>query len=319
MIINNIINRIKESNRITITFHVSPDGDSLGSSLALMLCLKKMNKNVSIVSKDSVPESYKFLPGVNEIEVASGLIPDDTDCLIILDCGDVRRVSADMNINSRNYTLINIDHHLSNDLYGDLNYVDTNAAAVGEIVYQLMQLMGISIDKDIATCLYTSIVTDTGGFKHSNTTSVTHTIIGDIINSGIDFSDLHRLIFENKKLERVKLYGKVIDKMVIVHNGKVCIMQLSKAMLDELNLESSDTSDIVSIGMSIDSVEVGILLKETVDGVKISLRSKSKVDVRKIAETFGGGGHTRASGLSTDKDIDAALEIILKAVEKELV
>lgn len=318
MVMNNIINIIKKSNRIAITFHVSPDGDSLGSSLALMQGLSKLGKDVYIMCKEAVPEYYSFLPYSFEADNKHNSVEDNTDCVIVLDCGNFDRISANLELKNKNYTLINIDHHLSNDLYGDLNFVDTNSASVGEVIYQLLKLIGVTIDKDMAVCLYTSIVTDTGGFRHSNTTSVTHTIAGDLINIGIDFSELHRILFENKKFNRVKLYGKIINNLELI-NGKVCIMELTKKMLTDLNVDESDTSDLVNIGMEIEGVEVAALLKEKGNLVKVSLRSKSIVDVRKIAENFGGGGHMRASGLSLNKDLKEAKEIMIKAIEKELI
>jgi len=319
MIMNRIIDTIRRSSSIGICFHGNPDGDALGSALALMQGLRQMGKKAYILSKDKMPSTYAFLPYSIEISGEQTSVKEDTDCVIALDCGNTERLSASIELSSKRYTTINIDHHLSNELYGDYNYVDTNASATGEIVYQIMQLMGLKIDKNIAMCLYTSLVTDTGSFKHSNTTSVTHTIAGDLINTGIDFSELHRIIFNNKKFERIKLYGRVIENMQLIHNGRTCLMELTKEMLEEFAMEGSDTSDIVSMGSDIDSVEVVILVKETDTGIKISLRSKSKVDVRKVAEEFGGGGHTRASGLSLPNSLEEAKSIIIKAVEKELI
>ena len=171
----------------------------------------------------------------------------------------------------------------------------------------------------MAKCLYTSLITDTGSFRHSGTTSVTHTIAGDLINTGIDFSEIHRAIFDNKKFERIKLYGKVIDKMELIGN-KICIMSLTDDMLSDLMIDkNSDTSDIISFGMQIESVEVAVLIKETKTGVKISLRSKAIVDVRKVAEKFNGGGHIKAAGLSMEnKTLAEAKAIIIKELEKEL-
>lgn len=319
MIMNDIISTIRKSNKIGVTFHLSPDGDALGSSLALMQSLKKLGKDCYIISKEKIPEVYNFLPYADEINMSIGEVLDETDCVIVLDCGNLERIAGDLKLKSKHYVLINMDHHLSNDLYGDLNFVDTNAAAVGEIIYQIIRLMGIVMDKDMATCMYTSLVTDTGGFKYSNTTSVTHTIAGDLINIGIDFSDIHRIIFENKKYERVKLYAKAIDTINLMFDNKLCVMEVTKKMLNEVGVEPSDTSDIVSIGMGIDVVEVCALLKESDGGIKVSLRSKKDLDVRKIAESFGGGGHTKAAGLFLKTSLDEAKNIIIKAVEKELI
>lgn len=317
--LNHIVDKIKSSKKIGITFHASPDGDSLGSALALMLGLRKIDKNVYIICNDEIPDIYTFLPCKEDIVNASSSAAPNTDCVIVLDCGNSPRISGNLSLNNRNFTLINIDHHISNDKYGDLNYISVNSAAVGEIVYELLSLLSITIDEDIAVCIYTSIVSDTGGFRHSNTTSRTLRIAGSLMDIGINHSEIFRLIFQNVKFERVKLYGKVINSMYLLKDKKICIMKLTKEMLDEIGIEASDTSDIISIGVNIDTVEVTILLKETSEGIKVSLRSKSIVDVRKIAEGFGGGGHIRASGLVINKSIDEAEQLIIKAIEKELI
>ncbi|MCM8710629.1 bifunctional oligoribonuclease/PAP phosphatase NrnA [Clostridium sp. SYSU_GA19001] len=317
MIIHDIINVLNASKKIAITFHVSPDGDSLGSSLALMLGLKSNHKDVYIVTKDNLPETYSFLPSYNEIIISEGTILDDTDCVVVIDCGNLERVSANLNLKLKAYNLINIDHHITNEFYGDLNLVNTNSAATGEIIYELLNSMGVNIDKNISVCLYTSIIADTGGFKHSNTTADTHKIAGKLINNDINFSDIHRIVFENKKFKRLKLIAKAIDGMYLINN--ICVIKLTKNMLDEIGIEASDTSDIISIGGSIDTIEVTVLFRETDEGIKVSLRSKSIVDVRKIAESFGGGGHIRASGLLINKSLAEAEHIIIKAIEKELI
>ncbi len=317
MIMNNILKKIKESNRIAITFHESPDGDSLGSSLALMQGLRKMGKEVYILSKESIPESFMFLPCSQEIEGQKFEVISGTECVIVLDCGDIKRINANLDLKDRNYTLINIDHHLTNELYADLNYVDTNAAAVSEIVYQMLRIMGTEITKDMAKCLYTSLITDTGSFRYSSTTSVTHTIAGDLINTGIDFSEIHRTIFDNKRFQRIKFYGKAIEKMELIGNN-ICIATITKDMLSDME-KDTDTSDIIGFTMQVDTVEVGVLIKETETGIKASLRSKSKVDVRKIAETFQGGGHVRAAGLSMkNKSIEEAKALILREIQNSL-
>ncbi len=205
-------------------------------------------------------------------------------------------------------------------MYGDLNFVDTNAPAVAEVVYQLLKILGINSDKDIAACLYTSLVTDTGSFRYPGTTSVTHMIAGDLINTGLDFSSIHRKIFENKKFERLKLYGKVLEEMYL-EDEKLCVMKVTEKMIKELNIEDAkDTSDIISQGMQIGSVEVAVLFKEVEDGVKISLRSKEYVDVRKIAENFGGGGHTRASGAFIKGEaLNIVEKKLIETIKKELI
>lgn len=320
MTMSDIFPIITGSKKIGISFHTSPDGDSLGSSLGLLQALRKLGKDAYIICMEDFPETFNYLPYISEIENAHGDVLDGTDCVIILDCGNVERINARINFKNRNYTLINIDHHISNGLYGDFNYVDSKAACMGEIVYEMLDPLNIKMDKDIAICLYTSILTDTGAFRYSNTTPKTHSIAASLINTGIDFSEIHRFIFDSKEFNRFKLYGKVFNTMELINNH-ICVMKVTSIMFKEFNIDSNtDTSDIVSFGNSINSVEVTILLKEKEDEIKISLRSKAKVDVRKIAESIGGGGHIRASGASVKgKSLEEVKELLIELVENELI
>lgn len=320
MLMSDILYNIEKSSIIGITFHTSPDGDSLGSALGLMIGLRKLNKRVYIISRDRLPDLYSFLPEAQAINDAVPTPHRQTDCIIALDCGNVERLNGEFNILQKEYTLINIDHHLSNDLYGDINLVDVKASAVGEIVYKLLKAMEIEIDKDIATCLYTSIVTDCGSFSYSNTTAVTHSIAGELIRTGIDFNEIHRKIYNNKDFYRIKLLGKVINNMYLKFNGRVCIMEINKKMTSELGNDITDSSDIISMGIEINSVEVAVLFKEKDDNiVKVSLRSKWEADVRKIAESFGGGGHSKAAGFVVEGSLEYVKDIVIEQIEKELI
>lgn len=316
MAIDSIISTLKISDKIAVTFHQSPDGDALGSAIALVLGLRSMGKEAYIATRDLIDDTYKFLPLMDEIKDSCYEIKNNTQCLVVLDCGNIERISAKVDINNLNYKVINIDHHLSNDMYADINYVDTHSAATAEIVYKILKLLDININSEIATCLYTSIVTDTGSFKYSNTTNTTHSIAGELIGVGIDFPNIHRSIFENKPFEKLKLYGKVLNEMKLYNNEKSCILSLPRSITSELG----DTSDIIALQMQIDSIEVAALLKDVEDGVKISLRSKNTLDVRNIAEKFRGGGHERAAGfLLKDVSLNEARDILINIFEKELI
>lgn len=319
MTINRILEKINASKKIGITCHVSPDGDSIGSCLALLQGLLKIGKDAYILSKESMPDTFNYLPNFNKVTCELNTVLEDTDAVIVVDCGNLERINANIRLDDKNYTLINIDHHLSNDKYGDLNFVDTKAAATAEIVFKLLSMLQVSIDKNIATCLYTSLVTDTGSFKFSNTTSLTHEIAGQLISTGIDFPEIHRKIFENISFEMVKLQGKVIENMHLEFNGKLCVMELDDKTLLDFNLKNSDTSEIINIGTKIDTVEVVALFKKSDGATKVSLRSKHYVDVRKIAELFNGGGHIRAAGFSTDKSLEEIKLLLINEIEKELI
>ena len=323
MTLGQIAKFILEGKKIGITYHVSPDGDAVGSVLALFNALKSLNKDCYILSKDTLSDNLKFLKGSDEVTGEITEPDDETDIVVILDCGNLERVSA--NLKKFTGTIVNIDHHLSNDKYGDINYIDSNAAATAEIVFELLNLMGINFDeansviKDIGTCMYTSIATDTGGYRHSNVTERTHKISATLKKIGVDNTFIYQSLFDNKDFSRIKLIGKALSNMQLILNGKVALLELDKAFTEDLGIDIGDTSDIISYGLQIKGVEVTLLLKEVEDGVKASLRAKSYVDVRKIAEVFGGGGHIRASGIKIkNMSMEEAKYEILNEIQKEL-
>ncbi|WP_142415245.1 DHH family phosphoesterase [Hathewaya massiliensis] len=315
--LNKIVDKIKNSNKIGITFHTSPDGDSLGSSLALLQILRKLDKESYIICKENIPEIFKFLPNSEEISSEISTPKEETDLIIVLDCGNIERINGDIDLNSKEYDVVNIDHHKSNGNYGSLNYVNTEAAAVSEIIFTLMELLKVELDKDIATSLYTSLLTDTGSFRHSGTSKTTHKIAGELIGTGIDFSEIHRSIFDNKPFNRIKLYGKVIDNMELSSDGKIAFIYAKKEYFKELNIEEADTSDLLTFGMKIDTVEVVVLFKEKDDKLKVSLRSKNFIDVSRISESYNGGGHVRAAGFVTKLPFSQIKNDLIFKIESE--
>lgn len=312
-----------KSNKIGITYHASPDGDAVGSALGLLAGLRSLNKNAYLISKDKLSDNLYFLPLSEEVtgEIEEPL--EGTDTVIVLDCGNYERVSA--NLKGFRGKLINVDHHISNDYYGDENFVDAKAAATAEIVYDLLEYLGVNFDEDtisnkqIGTCLYTSLVTDTGAFRHSNVREKTHTIAAKLKKLGVDNTYIYQSLFDNKSFQKIRLIGKALDKMELLLDRKVALIQLPMCYAEELGIELGDTSDIISFGLQIKGVEVSVLIKETENGSKASLRSKTNFDVRAVAENLGGGGHTKASGI-TLKGIcmDEAKDRILEQIEMEL-
>ncbi|CUU46517.1 DHH family phosphoesterase [Clostridium beijerinckii] len=314
---------ILKSKRIGLSFHTSPDGDAIGSTLALLNALRHLGKDSYIISRDVISDNLSFLSFANEIDGNTLEPKEGTDLVIILDCGNVERISADLS----NYKgkVINIDHHISNEEYGFINYVDVSAAATCEISYLLAEELGIDfknktdVEINIGSAVYTGIVTDTGSFRHSNVTKRTHKIVSELIELGVNNSKVHSNLFDNKPFEKVKLMGCVLSNIELALENKVAVLEIPKGMLEEFNLKNTDTSDIISVGLGIKGVEVSMLLKEVEDGVKGSLRSKNDVDVRKVAEVYGGGGHIKAAGvMQKGVDIEIAKENLLKILKEEL-
>ena len=314
---------ILKSKRIGLSFHASPDGDAIGSILSLLNALRYLGKDSYIISRDVISDNFSFLSLSNEIDGNITEPKMNTDLVIVLDCGNADRISADLS--NYNGKIINIDHHISNENYGFINYVDVNAAATCEISYLLIKELGIDfsnktdIEIAIGSAVYTGIVTDTGSFRHSNVTSRTHEIASKLIELGVDNSKVHTSLFDNKPFNKVKLMGSVLSNIELVLDNKVAVLQIPKGMLEDFNLINTDTSDLSSVGLGIKGVEVSMLLKEVKDGVKGSLRSKNNVDVRKVAEVYGGGGHIKAAGvMQKGVDIIEAKENLINTLKQEM-
>lgn len=318
-----IKNLIINSKRIGLSFHTSPDGDAIGSTLALLNALRYLNKDAYVISKDILPDNLSFLRFSEEIN-GETLKPDEnTDLVIILDCGNVDRISADLS--EYKGKVINLDHHISNENYGDINYVDAEAAATCELSYLLAKELGIdfTVKNDdniqIGNAVYCGLVTDSGSFRHSNVTKRTHVIASELIELGVNNSWVHSSLFDNKPFNKVKLMGCVLSNIELALDNKVAVLQIPQSLLEEFDLLNTDTSDIISIGLGIKGVEVSMLLKEVEDAVKVSLRSKNEVDVRKVAEIYGGGGHIKAAGLKMlNIGLEEAREKLLNTLKEEM-
>lgn len=314
---------ILNSNKIGITYHVSPDGDAVGSALALLNSLKLLGKDTYLISKDIISENLQYLKSANEGNGNIIVPTKDTEVVVVVDCGNFDRISA--NLDEFNGIIINIDHHISNDKYGNFNYVDIKASATAEIIFELIEVLGLDLNieskeiKDIGTCLYTSLVTDTGGFRHSNVTARTHKIASRLKKINVDNTFIYQSLFDNKSFEKIKLIGKVLSNMNLLLDKKVSLMELPTEYAKELGIEIGDTSDIISFGLQIKGVEISVLIKEVDNGVKASLRSKNDIDVRNIAERLGGGGHVKAAGITLKGlSLEEAKNKILDEIKKEL-
>lgn len=307
---------IEENHNIFIASHINPDGDNIGSMLALKLALKKINKNVVVLKSDFIPEDFKFLPGSSDIkEYKEELGP--IDVLIALDSSDENRLGDNKELLNKATHTINIDHHISNNMFGDINIVDAKAAATGELVYKFINLMNIDLDVDIGTNLYTAISTDTGKFSYESVTSSTHRIVAELIDIGVDFNYINIQIYENMSIERTKLFIEAISTLKTYESNSIATVVITQDMLNKTNTTMEDTEGIVSFIRKIAPIEVACLLKEFgKEDIKISLRSKNYVDVASICEFFNGGGHIRAAGCTINSNIyDAERAIVNKIKE----
>lgn len=308
---------INDSKKIGLSYHISPDGDAIGSLLGLYCSLKSLNKEVEIFSKDNLQNnvSLKFLPHITKIDGKNFNVPDDIDLLIILDCGNLERVSCDFDLYKIN-TLC-IDHHISNDNYCKFNYIDSKSSSTGEIVYSLVKFLGVKITKEISTCIYTSIMTDTGGLRFEYSTPKTFNIVGELVSTGFDFWNIYEKIFLSQTYSKVKLLGLVFDKLKLV-DEKICVIRLTEDMFEKSGANDEQTNDVVSQGLTIENVKVSILTKVFRDKIKVSLRSKDDINVCEVAQKFGGGGHIKAAAFVTDHTMDEIEEILISEFRKLL-
>ncbi len=311
--IDSIIRLIGESNNIVILSHVAPDGDSIGSSLALYNALNKKGKNVEVIIDDEVPYVYRFLYGADRVKkVKDSHKEGKFDLAITLDSSDIDRLgkSAKYLINGKT---INIDHHISNDGYGTYNYIDAKAAATAEIVYKVIKLLNVKINKDIAECLYIGILTDTGKFQYSNTRSDTFRMAANLIDNGVSTAELFKLVYQNNTKEKIKLMGEAIGGIELYSNDKISCIVLKKEQYSRIGAIDEDTEGIIDYARDIRSVKLALLFRESSDDkVKVSFRSKDKIDVNIFASKFGGGGHKNAAGATISGNIDIIKKQILK-------
>ena len=308
---------IRDYNNFAIVSHTSPDGDSMGSMLSLYSILQQNNKRVDMFLDDVLPERYSFLPFSKAIQPF--LESKNYDCVFALDCGDPERLGKCKEIINKAIVVVNIDHHISNYMYGTINVLDINASSAGEILYDIFMDNNYEINKDTAECLYTSILTDTGGFKYSNTTSKTFKIVGELINTGIDFPKIYSSIYDRKSIGQVKLMSRVVSTLEMALDDRVSLLSMFPSMLKESGANEEDASEFINISRDIDGVEVAVFIKEKENqSFRISLRSKNVVDVRRIAESFGGGGHTRAAGCTIDGNYDRVKTLLLDEIKKHM-
>ncbi len=309
---------IKKSRKIAVVTHINPDGDAIGSALAVVISLQKMGKEATGFIQDVVPENYAFLPKSGTLRIVDS-IPGEYDALISLDVPELDRLGKFEKDVSKFKSIINIDHHICNANYGSVNVSITSAAATAELVYELIKRLQIEIDYDIALCVYTGIVTDTGSFQYRNTTSETHKIVAELMEKGIKPENVTEEVYEAKSLSKVKLLGLALETMSFSADGQIGWLWVTRKMKDEIGSTPEDTEGFVDYARSVKGVKVAIFFEE-LDGnkVKISLRSKIQhVDVNKIAHKFGGGGHPSAAGAVVSGTPNEVEEMLLKVIKIE--
>ncbi|ODA40695.1 bifunctional oligoribonuclease/PAP phosphatase NrnA [Desulfosporosinus sp. BG] len=308
---------LRKASTVALFSHVSPDGDCIGSMLAIGLALEKMGKEVSFFNPDPVPTYLTFLPGSSRIR--QDFPNPQPKTLIFVDCTDLQRVNLLRTEISQESTILNLDHHISNHFFGDINWVDAQASASAEIALALINKLGVKIDGDMATNLYTAIVTDTGCFQYSNTTAQTHRLTAELLDIGLDLTGIHHNIFDQKPLAQIELLQYALNGLEIQANGQLAVMTLSLEDFQKCGAEQELSEGLVNYARSIAGVEVAVLLKEVGSReIKGGLRSNLWLNVNEIAAQFGGGGHKRAAGCTLRLPMAEAKQSITAAIEEAL-
>lgn len=314
---NAIIDFIKKGKAFTVLSHISPDGDTLGSALALYILLIRLGKTAEVVCDNPVPKIYAFLPNSECVIMPENAVGYEN--VISCDCADIPRFGKAIVLFSRAENTAEIDHHITNPMFAKANLVVADAAATAEIIHELYVRMDMSIDEAAMKCLYTGIVTDTGNLSYSNTTPNALRIIAKFVELGLDISKLNRLIYRTVPYTKTRLQGFVISKMQLEHDGEVGIAVLTMAQRLKFNATDEDCEGIVDCVRDVDSVKIAAFIRESSDGTfKVSLRSKSVGDVGRIAEKYGGGGHARAAGYTAKSPLTTVIANVIRDADDEL-
>ncbi|MBQ3835407.1 MAG: bifunctional oligoribonuclease/PAP phosphatase NrnA [Elusimicrobia bacterium] len=316
-VLNAISAIIKESRTFFVAGHTKPDGDALGSGLALSSMLRRMGKKVTHCSIDPVPSDMMFIPQANKIKITNK-VKDTFDCAIILESINFDRM-GDIISPEQAKKIINIDHHLAHNNFGDVNYIVPTSSSVSELVYDVFKNLKIAPTKQEAENLYIGIVTDTGRFQQLNTTANSHLVTAELLNYGVNSNNLCKKLFSTLELPKIKLYGLALSNIKTAFNNKFIYTKITKEMFDKTGSSYTDTDGIINYCIAVPTAVVGCILKqETPNTVKVSFRSIEKFNILDAIKGFDGGGHKNAAGCTIHADMDTAEKQILKAFAKKL-
>jgi phosphoesterase RecJ-like protein len=311
-IIGRVCAEVRRGHRFLITSHARPDGDSIGSQLALALTLDRLGKTTRIVNRDQVPVPYRSFPGSERIVVAEA-VDGEFDALFVMECGDLSRPRV---AGLDRYRTINIDHHLGNSGFGDVRWFDESAAACGEMIADLIDALGVSWTHDIALNLYATVLTDTGSFRHSNITARTFEIARRAAAIGVDPAAAARQIYDTGSAGRLKLIGHLLDAMHLEAAGRVAVLGLDDGLLEATGATYDDADGVINLPLTAREIQAVTMFKLTngTGELRVSLRSKPGVDVRAVAERYGGGGHRNAAGFTAPGNDEATRAEIVRRV-----
>ena len=313
---------IKKYKRFLISSHISPEGDALGSELAFYYLLRKLGKQAMIINEDPLPREYSFFPGKENVRIYKpGLKEIDFDCMVILDCTDLSRIGKVRALNKSNKPIINIDHHISNKRFGAVNWVEPRASSASELVFNLYKEMRVPFDEDSAILLYTGILTDTGSFRYSNTSSTTHKAAAELLRFNINANQVYKNIYENIPFSNILILTKALAHIHIENAGRIAWVEVPAKLLRHKKLSFDLTDQILGFVRAIKDTQVAVLFKENLcvrNEIRVNLRSTGLADVNKVALAFGGGGHKTASGCTVIGSLTEVRKKVISKIRQEL-
>lgn len=315
-----LLRAIHQGQRFLLSGHANPDGDSIGSAIGLARILRSLGKGAVIWNRDPTPEIYRHLPGASSIhtgETPPAGFPEAFDTVIAIECPTLDRTGLDEALGQ--LPVLNIDHHLGNTEYGIQNWVDTAAPSLGEMIHRLSRSLNATLDDDTATCLYLTLVTDTGGFRFANATENAFTAAAALVHEGARPQQVSEWLFESRPEGAVRLLGELLGSLQLDADGRVATALLVPSMFERAGATAADTEGLIDYPRSIAGVQAVGLVRQTGDGEqKVSLRSRGAIDVQKLALKHGGGGHKNAAGYAVSGDPEDVRQAVVEALTAAL-
>lgn len=308
-----VLNAIESGSRFLVAAHARPDGDAIGSILACGMLLQQLGKQVDMVSRDRVPVIYRHLPCVDAIRITD-TVDGDYDAVILLECDSIERTGL-RGLEGR-FT-INIDHHFSGKLFADVNWIENEACAVAAMVYKLAMLAGVRVTPEMASCLYVAVLTDTGSFCYAGTDERSFDIAADLVRHGADPVAIAQNVYFSNPSSKMRLLGAALSTLHL--EGRMAWLWITQQDMRRNAAADEDCEGLVNYAIGIGGIDVAAFFRELTDGrIRLSLRSKGEINVARIAERFGGGGHSHASGCNIDGPLAAATDCILSHLREHL-
>jgi bifunctional oligoribonuclease and PAP phosphatase NrnA len=312
-VLSQVVELIENKQQFGITTHIKPDGDGVGSSLGLCWLLKSLGKSAEVIVRGDIPPAYRDLPGADEIRNIER-VDKPYDAVFVIECSDLERPGI---AGLEGEFTVNIDHHATSEHFGTINWIDSTASAVGEMIYNLCKAIGGRVTREIAECVYMALVTDTGSFHFSNTTERTLKVASELIKAGVKPAAISEAVYNNYPWSRIELMRQVLGTVRRDESGKVACLRQTLKMREQAGAVDGDNNGFVNIPLSAKEILAAVYMREVgPDEYRVSLRSKGDINVAKVAEKFGGGGHRNAAGLRIEGDWDEKEAELVDAVRE---